>query len=54
MAKNMLSAYSIASVYGISDTNIEEALANFKFPKGRVIKYLKMVIVLLMILIMQI
>lgn len=35
MAKNMLSAYSIASVYGISDTNIIEALANFKFPKGR-------------------
>ena len=35
MAKNMLSAYSIASVYGISDSNITEALANFKFPKGR-------------------
>ena len=35
MAKNMLSAYSIASVYGISDTNIEEALANFKFSKRR-------------------
>ena len=35
MAKNMLSAYSIASVYGMSDTIITEALANFKFPKGR-------------------